>query len=223
MASGDKIKKLVAKIRSQSSRLQVLNSLFELGISTRDKHELLKEILLTTVKALNVEQGFIINYNKENANPFEYGATNTSGQWDDKTLIRDICENIIKTNKPVIINDTRLHKRLRLCRIRNIIALPLLSGKSPVGVFIVVNKRKHLFKKRDLILFTMACRFTAIAIEHANCKTLLDEKKKELELALMNHEKANPQPTIKRLDGTPIGEGVKPQPTGADDETPDDS
>lgn len=180
MASGDKIKKLVAKIRSQGARLQILNKLFELDISTKDNHQLLKEIVLISTKAVNVEQGFIITYNKQSPNPFEYGATNATQQLDDKTLIRDICDNIIRTQKPVIINDTRLHKRLRRCRIRNIIALPLLSGKNAVGVFIIINKRKHLFKKRDLLLFTMICRFTALAIEHSNCTEELEEKNKEL-------------------------------------------
>ncbi len=180
MASGDKIKKLVAKIRSQGARLQILNELFELDISTKDNHQLLKEIVLISTKALNVEQGFIITYSRHSQNPFEYGATNATQQLDDKTLIRDVCDNIIRTQKPVIINDTRLHKRLRRCRIRNIIALPLMSGKNAVGVFIIINKRKHLFKKRDLLLFTMICRFTAVAIEHSNSTTDLEEKNKEL-------------------------------------------
>ncbi|MBU2561819.1 MAG: GAF domain-containing protein [Nanoarchaeota archaeon] len=180
MASADKVKKLVAKIKAQAARLQVLNELIEIETATKDKYQMLKEILLLTVKSLSVEQGFIILYNKDSKNPFEYGATNTSDQFEDKTLVRDICDNIIKTRKPVIINDTRLHKRLRRCKIRNIIALPLLYGKNPVGVFLVMNKNKQLFKKRDLILFTMICKFTASAIEHANEYTELDDKSKEL-------------------------------------------
>jgi len=42
-------------------------------------------------------------------------------------------------------------------------------------------------------------------------KTLDDEKRKQLELELMNHEKANPQPAIRKLDGTEIQEGYAPQ------------
>ena len=42
--------------------------------------------------------------------------------------------------------------------------------------------------------------------------TLLDEdKKKTLEKALEEHEKANPQPVIRTLDGTPVDEHYKPQ------------
>jgi len=41
-------------------------------------------------------------------------------------------------------------------------------------------------------------------------KTLPDDQRKQLELALMNHEKANPQPTLKRLDGTVIADGESP-------------
>ncbi|MBW2997505.1 GAF domain-containing protein [Candidatus Woesearchaeota archaeon] len=181
MAGADKIKKLVAKIHSQGNRLQVLNALFELETATSDKYQLLKEILLLSVKSLTVEHGFIVLHNKDSSAPFEYGATNTSEQFEDKTLVRDVCENIIKTRKPVIINDTRLHKRLRRCRIKNIIALPLMFGKDPVGVFMIMNKRKHLFKKRDLILFNMICRFTASAIEHSKGHDELEEKSKELE------------------------------------------
>jgi DNA topoisomerase-1 len=42
-------------------------------------------------------------------------------------------------------------------------------------------------------------------------KTLDEEKQKPLELALMNHEKANPQETVKKLDGTPVGDDYPPQ------------
>ena len=180
MASAEKSKKLLAKIKAQDTRLQVLNSLVNIEISTRDMYQMLKEVLLLSVKALSVEYGFIIIYNKDNPNQFEYGARNASEQIDDRTLVRDISHNIVKTRKPVIINDTRLHKRLRKCRIKNIIALPLMFGKEPVGVFLIMNKFKHLFKKKDLILFTMICKFTAVAIENAKGYLELEEKNKEL-------------------------------------------
>ncbi len=180
MASADKVKRLIAKIRSQSTRLQVLNELIEIETSTKDVYQMLKEMLLLTVKAIGVEHGFIILYRKDSQNPFEYGATNTSDQFEDKTLVRDICNNIIKTHKPVIINDTRMHRRLRRCKIKNMLALPLMSGKIPVGLFLVMNKNKHLFKKRDLILFRMICKFVAGAVEHAKDTQDLEEKDKEL-------------------------------------------
>ena len=181
MASADKTKRLINKIKAQNLRLQVLNELAEIEASTRDMYLLLKELLLLTVKSIGVEYGFIILYNKENAkNPFEFGATNTSEQFGDRTLIRDVSDNIIKTQKPVIINDTRLHKRLRRCKIKNIIALPLMFGKEPVGVFMIMNKYKHLFKKRDLILFKTVCKFTATAIENSKSGRELEEKNKEL-------------------------------------------
>jgi len=41
--------------------------------------------------------------------------------------------------------------------------------------------------------------------------TLTDEQKKQLELDLMNHEKAHPQPVLTTLDGTPIGDGHLPR------------
>jgi len=42
-------------------------------------------------------------------------------------------------------------------------------------------------------------------------KGLPEEQRKELELALMNHEKAHPVPQLKRLDGTPIERGEPPR------------
>jgi len=42
-------------------------------------------------------------------------------------------------------------------------------------------------------------------------KTLTDEQKKELELKLLNHEKAHPQPVIKTTDGTPVQPGHQPR------------
>ena len=43
-------------------------------------------------------------------------------------------------------------------------------------------------------------------------KTLTEDQQKTLELELMNHEKAHPQPVIKSLDGTPIGADHTPAP-----------
>lgn len=56
--------------------------------------------------------------------------------------------------------------------------------------------------------------------------TLDDEQKKILEATLAKHEAEHPQPIIKRLDGTKIGDEYKPQLTGSesdeDGETTDD-
>ena len=43
-------------------------------------------------------------------------------------------------------------------------------------------------------------------------KTLPPEQQKDLELKLMNHEKAHPTPAVRTLGGTPIGEQHKPLP-----------
>ena len=42
-------------------------------------------------------------------------------------------------------------------------------------------------------------------------KTLKEDQQKELELQLMNHEKANPQPVVLRTDGTPVEPGYTPK------------
>ncbi len=54
-------------------------------------------------------------------------------------------------------------------------------------------------------------------------KTLSDEKRDELELALLNHEKENPQPTICTLDGTEIGSEHTPLPAPAETDGEKDS
>jgi len=46
-------------------------------------------------------------------------------------------------------------------------------------------------------------------------KTLDEEKRKALELELMNHEKAHPVAELKHLDGSPVGEEEKPRPLNA--------
>jgi len=180
MASTEKLKKLLAKINSQATRLEVVNSLIEIEASTADIDQMLKDILLLAVRTTGVEMGFIIRYNKESKAPFEFIASNVAAQFEDKTLVRDISENIIRTQKPVIINDTRLHKRLRRCNIRSIIALPLMFGKEPVGVFMIMNKQKQLFKKRDLLIFNVISKFTAISLQHAKSYRELEQKDTEL-------------------------------------------
>jgi len=47
-------------------------------------------------------------------------------------------------------------------------------------------------------------------------KTLEEDRRKELELKLLNHEKANPTPQLKTLGGAPIGEKHTPQPLEPD-------
>jgi transcriptional regulator with GAF, ATPase, and Fis domain len=179
MTAPDRLKKLISKINSQAERLLVMNKLVDLSADINDRYLLFKEILLLAVKASGVEKGFLVLYNREE-HSFEYGATNTNDQFPDATLIRDICENVVKTQKPVIINDSRMHKRLRRCKIQNIISLPLLFNKKPVGVFIVINKLRGLFKKRDLVMFSMMSKFTAATIEHSKSYTELEDKNKEL-------------------------------------------
>ncbi|MFC1722897.1 adenylate/guanylate cyclase domain-containing protein [Nanoarchaeota archaeon] len=180
MASTEKVKKLVNKIRAQSERLQVLNELADIESSTTEMYLLLKEILLLAVRATKVEKGFLIIHNKGNRNPFEYGATNTNEQFDDKALIRDLCDNIVRSQKPVIINDTRMHRRLRKAQIKNIMALPMIYNKEISGIFIAMNKRKSLFKKRDLTLFSLICKFTATSLEHSKANKAIADKDKEL-------------------------------------------
>jgi DNA topoisomerase-1 len=48
--------------------------------------------------------------------------------------------------------------------------------------------------------------------------TLDEDQQKQLELALKNHEKDNPQPTIKTLDGRPVGDEYTPQVAGQESE-----
>ncbi|MDP6635817.1 MAG: type I DNA topoisomerase [Phycisphaerae bacterium] len=43
-------------------------------------------------------------------------------------------------------------------------------------------------------------------------KTLTEEQQKDLEMKLMNHEKAHPQPVIKTVHGWPVDAGYTPQP-----------
>ena len=50
-------------------------------------------------------------------------------------------------------------------------------------------------------------------------KTLTDEQKKDLELRLMNHEKAHPQPVIKTMGGAAVVAGYHPQPFDPPDES----
>jgi DNA topoisomerase-1 len=54
-------------------------------------------------------------------------------------------------------------------------------------------------------------------------KTLSDDQRKRLELELLNHEKANPLPVIRKLDGAPVGPNCRPQdPAPANGEQPAD-
>jgi len=50
-------------------------------------------------------------------------------------------------------------------------------------------------------------------------KTLTDEQRKDLELRLMNHEKAHPQPVIKTMGHAPVEAGYPPQPYDPPDES----
>ena len=181
MAANEKIKKLVTKLKSQTLKLQVLNDLEEIKNSTTDTTALLKDILSLTAKTIKIEKGFIVLYDKKSPDPLNISISNNGEMFEDRTLLRDVCSNIIRTNKPVIINDTRLHKRLRRCKIKNIIALPLIFNKEINGIFLILNKRRSLFKKRDLIIFSLICRFTANSIEHFKMFSTLEEKNRELE------------------------------------------
>ncbi len=53
-------------------------------------------------------------------------------------------------------------------------------------------------------------------------KTLKPDQQKDLELRLLNHEKANPQPIIRTTGGVEVQAGYKPENSGGE-ETPDPS
>lgn len=52
-------------------------------------------------------------------------------------------------------------------------------------------------------------------------KTLDEDTQKKWEVALENHEKANPQPVIKTVDGDPVGDEYTPRVAGADEDDSD--
>ena len=52
-------------------------------------------------------------------------------------------------------------------------------------------------------------------------KALTDQQQKDLELQLLNHEKANPIDPLRKMDGTPIREGEPPTELRAEDQQPD--
>jgi class 3 adenylate cyclase len=55
-----------------------------------------------------------------------------------------------------------------------------MFGKEPVGVFMIMNKQKQLFKKRDFLIFNIISKFTAVAIQHAQGCRELEQKDTEL-------------------------------------------
>ncbi|MBI5398396.1 GAF domain-containing protein [Candidatus Woesearchaeota archaeon] len=181
MTSQRKVEKLISKLQSQSIRLQLLSDLEEISNSTTNIKVLLKEILSLTVRVIQVQYGFVVFYDKGGHEEFKLAASNEADAYPDKELLKLISADVIKNHRPVIINDTKMHKRLRHGKVKNIIALPLMFNKEPTGTFIILNKRKP-FKKRDLALFSIICRFSSTALQHAKGYQELEEKNKELDV-----------------------------------------
>ncbi|MBI4738887.1 GAF domain-containing protein [Candidatus Woesearchaeota archaeon] len=181
MASQGKIEKLISKLHSQSVKLQLLSDLEELSNSTTNIKALLKDILSLTVRIIHVQYGFVVFYNKGGREEFKLLASNDADAYQDKELLKLISADVIKNRGPVIINDTKMHKRLRHGKIKNAIALPLGFNKEPTGTFIILNKRKP-FKKRDLALFSIICKFSSTVLQHAKVYQELEEKTKELDV-----------------------------------------
>jgi class 3 adenylate cyclase len=181
MVSNEKVAELISKLQSQTLKLQLLNDLEEISNSTTDLKSLQKEIINLTVRTLKVKYAFIFSYNKGDQDEFHLEATNDADSFEDKELLRLVCGDVVKNRRQVIINDTRMHKRLRHAKISNIIALPLLFNKEHTGTFIVMNKERP-FKKRDLSLFSIICKFSSTAFQHAQGYAQLEEKTKELDV-----------------------------------------
>lgn len=181
MVSQEKVEKLLSKLRSQSLKLQLLSDLEEVANATTRMQVLLKEFLSLTVRTIQVQYGFVVFYNKGEREEYSLAASNDADAYQDKELLKLISADVIKNRRPVIINDTKMHKRLRHGKVKNVIALPLMFNKEPTGTFIILNKRKP-FKKRDLALFSLICKFSSTALQHAKGYQELEEKNKELDV-----------------------------------------
>jgi len=181
MVSYARLKRVMRKIKSQGLKLQVIEDLEEIRNTTTDLSVMLKEILGLTTRILKVEYAFLLKYDKDETDPFEFLASNDRGIFEDKQLLKEVSQDVIRHRKPVCINLTRHHKRLQSAGVKNIIALPLVFNKDPIGVFMILNKRKK-FIKRDLAIFSLIARFSSTAIESIQGYKELENKQKELDV-----------------------------------------
>ena len=181
----DKLANENIRLRNAINELSILNDIAIQISSLKSIDKIISVIIEKCIKHLHVEQAYLtlLDKNKE-ADPLQTMIRKVdSGQRSSMPLRLDtqLTGWILKTNKPLIINDLQNDLRFKGCceelqSIKSLLGVPLIHKNKITGVLTLFNKKKEEdFNDEDKRLLSIISSQAAQIIENAR---LVEEEKK---------------------------------------------
>jgi PAS domain S-box-containing protein len=151
-------------------------------------------------RLLDTEGALVILLDAERQELFFLGAS-----YDDRATQKRIKEirfpleqlvagKVIKTGKPIIVNDTSKDPELHMERdkklgyqTRNLLLVPLRSSDRIIGVLCAINKKEGIFEQTEVEILSMIAGAVALSVENARFSE--DLKKAYREVTSLNRAK----------------------------------
>ena len=162
--------KLINEIRVRDMHLKIIDNIERAKQNSNNKKEFYTEIAKQIQNLLRVQHCYIV---------FPKSETIISDvDFQDKSLLYIIADDALIQTKPIMINQTYNHQKLRKNNIKNLLAFAVQNEKY---VIIITNKHKR-FLNFDCLLLSLIVKTMRSQMSNINLKQELKLKEKELEI-----------------------------------------
>ena len=168
MVSTD-IKKLTEGIRVRDLHLTILDSVEKANLNAQNHNDFFAEITKQLQRVIGSQFCYVVFPDKQ--------LILSDTDFSDKELLIQIANDAIKAPKPIFINNTSTHKRLRKLKIKALLAFAVPKEKY---VFILTNKARG-FDNLDCFLLSLAVKSIKNLSPVMSLKEDLNLKQKEIE------------------------------------------
>ena len=171
--------------KSEKDRTEVLYQISDLLTNITDLEELLIKTLDLITEHLGAERAAIIFYNSEDDSLELKAATGIEPQTkqDALTISRKVIKDVIKTDAPLVIEDTRSdpeigqYESVITYNILSILCVPLITRNKVLGAIYVDHRTlPGMFSKEDSDFLKAFANLVAVALEKAQIYSQLHEE-----------------------------------------------
>ncbi|MFH0930311.1 MAG: sigma 54-interacting transcriptional regulator [Candidatus Zixiibacteriota bacterium] len=166
-------------------RIQILYQVSELLNNITDLDELLVKILDLAIEHLSAERAAVILYcpQDDSLEPKATRGIEKETKEDALSISRRVIRDVLKTDEPLIIEDTRsdpeisLYKSVITYNILSILCVPLITKNKTLGTIYVDHRSlSGIFSKEDLYFLKAFANLIAVALEKAELYNELNEE-----------------------------------------------
>ena len=174
----------------QVDRLQLLNQIGAVAVSSLDPDRIMREILTRTCEALQAVEGAILLQEPESGQlQFAVTVGRTEHPLTNRRLApgQGLAGWVAQTREPILVNDVQADPRFydgidraTGFTTESLLCAPLVHRDEVIGVLEVVNKRRGAFTQEDLQLVEAVASIAAAALENARLFDAVRQRAEEL-------------------------------------------